>query len=90
NNFPWPEPNAKQKIAVEQAAQAILDIRTPYLKTNNSFADLYDPLTMPADLRKAHQKLDTTVDSCYRKEKFKTDAERLSLLFERYRRLKAG
>ncbi|KOR33507.1 methylase, partial [Achromatium sp. WMS3] len=65
NNFPWPEPNAKQKIAVEQAAQAILDIRTPYLKTNNSFADLYDPLTMPADLRKAHQKLDTTVDSCY-------------------------
>ncbi|SEH05701.1 Uncharacterised protein [Candidatus Venteria ishoeyi] len=39
---------------------------------------------MPADLRKAHQKLDAAVERCYRKEKFKTDAERLSFLFARY------
>ncbi|SEH07461.1 DNA methyltransferase [Candidatus Venteria ishoeyi] len=50
----------------------------------NTLADLYDPLTMPADLRKAHQKLDAAVERCYRKEKFKTDAERLSFLFARY------
>jgi hypothetical protein len=42
---------------------------------------------MPADLRKAHQKLDAAVDACYRKEKFTTDAERLSWLFARYKTL---
>jgi hypothetical protein len=82
NNFPFPEPTVAQKIKVEQAATAILEIRNQY--QDSTLADLYDPLTMPADLRKAHQKLDNAVEMCYRKEKFRDDAERLSFLFHSF------
>lgn len=53
----------------------------------SSLADLYDPLTMPPDLTKAHQALDRAVDRLYRKKPFASDKERLELLFERYRTL---
>lgn len=88
NNFPWPEPDDKQRKAVEKAAQAVLDARTKY--PTSTLADMYDPTAMPADLRKAHNALDKAVDQCYRKEKFADDMERLTLLFERYQQLTAG
>ena len=52
NNFPWPEPNEEQKAKIEKTAQAILDARD--LFPDSSFADLYDELTMPMELRTAH------------------------------------
>ncbi|MFN9401434.1 MAG: type IIL restriction-modification enzyme MmeI, partial [Dolichospermum sp.] len=65
NNYPFPENvNEKQKQKVEIAAQAVLDTRDKY--PDSSLADLYDPLTMPPDLVKAHQILDKAVDLCYR------------------------
>ncbi len=88
NNFPWPEPNEALKEHVEKAAQAVLDSRDNY--PDSSLADLYDPLTMPSDLRKAHQQLDNAVDRCYRKEAFKDDADRLAFLFNEYARLTQG
>ncbi|MDO9012074.1 MAG: class I SAM-dependent DNA methyltransferase [Gallionella sp.] len=52
-----------------------------------SLADLYDPLTMPPALVKAHQALDRAVDACYRKAAFTSDAQRVEFLFERYQQL---
>ena len=52
-----------------------------------SLADLYDPLTMPPVLVKAHQALDRAVDACYRKAAFISDAQRVEFLFERYQQL---
>lgn len=85
NNFPFPEDvSDKQKTAVEQAAQAVLDTRKPYLDKGDSLADLYDPLIMPADLCKAHQKLDKAVDRCYRTQPFTGERERIEFLFQEY------
>ena len=53
NNFPWPNPTNEQKEKIEKTAQLILDARAKY--PNSSLADLYDELTMPSELRKAHQ-----------------------------------
>ena len=62
NNFPWPEsPTDAQKQKIETAAQAVLDARAAH--PNASLADLYDPLTMPPNLVKAHQALDVAVDA---------------------------
>ncbi len=63
NTFPWPTPNEKQKAKIEQTAQAILDARAKY--PNSSLADLYDELTMPVELRKAHQQNDIAVMEAY-------------------------
>ena len=63
NNFPWPIPTEKQKAKIEQTAQAILDARALY--PDSSLADLYDELTMPAELRKAHQQNDKAVLQAY-------------------------
>jgi len=53
----------------------------------SSLADLYDPLTIPGDLLKAHQKLDKAVDAAYGKRTFATEAERVAYLFELYQKL---
>ena len=63
NNFPWPEPSEEQKAKIEQTAQAILDARALY--PDASLADLYDPLTMPPELLKAHQANDKAVMQAY-------------------------
>ncbi len=63
NNFPWPNPTEEQKQKIAQTAQAILDARTLYPKC--SLADLYDDLTMPPELRKAHQNNDRVVMQAY-------------------------
>ncbi len=65
NNFPWPNPTDEQKEKIERTAKAILDARACY--PESSLADLYDPLTQPATLRKAHQANDRAVYEAYGK-----------------------
>ena len=79
NTFPLPDADSQ---SIGQYAQAVLDARTNH--PGQTLADLYDPRTMPADLRKAHEKLDKAVDRLYRREPFKDDHERLEFLLERY------
>lgn len=101
NNFPWPDlpgkleqnkpqtPAHQAQTAIEKAAQAVLDARAQF--PTSSLADLYDPLTMPPALLKAHQQLDKAVDAAYAlcggKKTWKNDAERVAFLFERYQHL---
>lgn len=83
NNFPWPEnPNVKQIKAIETAAQKVLDVRADF--PNSSLADMYDPLSMPSSLVKAHNELDKAVDLAYRSQSFTTEAKRMEFLFELY------
>ncbi len=63
NNFPWANPTEEQKAKIEQTAQGILDARALY--PDSSLADLYDELTMPPELRTAHQKNDRAVMEAY-------------------------
>ena len=63
NNFPWPTPTDEKKKNIEKTAQMILDARNKY--SNSSLADLYDELTMPQELRKAHQMNDIAVMDAY-------------------------
>lgn len=88
NNFPWPEaPDDKQLAAVESAAQAVLHARKGF--PNASLADLYDPLSMPPALVKAHTELDRAVDLCYRPQPFQNDRQRVEHLFALYEKLTA-
>lgn len=83
NNYPFPkEPSNKNKEKMERAAQKILDVRAKYPKS--SLADLYNPLTMPPDLVKAHQALDKAVDLCYRPQPFTNERNRIEFLFNLY------
>jgi hypothetical protein len=77
----------KQRASVELAAQAVLDARAKY--TTSTLADLYDPLTMPAPLLKAHQALDCAVDRCYRPDPFPSDHHRVEYLFAIYEKITA-
>jgi len=85
NNFPWPEPDARQRAAVEAAAQGVLDSRAQF--KGQTLADLYDPLAMPKPLRDAHKALDRAVDKCYRAAPFTSERQRVEYLFELYQRL---
>lgn len=85
NTFPWPTPTDKQRTSIETAAQAVLDARAAHPGAN--LADLYDPLTMPPDLVKAHQKLDAVVDASYGYKGGSTDAARVAFLFKLYQEL---
>ena len=100
NNYPWPftpaaeQANAsdaqvhKAQAAIEAAAQAVLDARAAH--PGSSLADLYDPMTMPAGLLKAHQKLDAAVDKAYQlaggPKTYAGDAARVAFLFSLYQR----
>ncbi|HWU77665.1 MAG TPA: DNA methyltransferase [Rhodanobacter sp.] len=84
----------KLRAAIETAAQAVLDARAKF--PDAALADLYDPLSMPPALVKAHQALDRAVDAAYvaaekaagrKPPKLGTDAERVAFLFERYQQL---
>jgi hypothetical protein len=89
NNYPWPEnPTDKQKEQIEKAAQKVLDARAEF--PNSSLADLYDPLTMPPILVKAHNELDKAVDLAYRPQPFTSDANRMEFLFDLYEKYTAG
>lgn len=85
NNFPWPDATDDQKSRISEAAKGVLEVRDKY--ADQSYADLYDPLTMPPDLLKAHQKLDKEVEKAYRKEPFVDDDDRITFLFDLYRKL---
>jgi hypothetical protein len=88
NNYPWPQsPTAKQKKAVETAAQKVLDVRAQF--PGASLADLYDPLSMPPALVKAHAELDRAVDLCYRSQPFTNERQRVEYLFGLYEQLTA-
>jgi len=88
NNYPWPEtPSEKQVKAIEAAAQKVLDARLEF--PNSSLADLYDPLTMPPTLVKAHNELDKAVDLAYRPQAFASEANRMVFLFELYEKYTA-
>jgi hypothetical protein len=84
NNFPWPNSTEKQIHEIESLGQKVLDIRSDFPKSN--LASLYDPLTMPLALVKAHQKLDKTVENAYGR-KFDDDSQRVAYLFELYQTL---
>jgi len=83
NNYPWPQnvSDAKRR-AVEAAAQGVLDARGAH--PDSSLADLYDPLSMPPKLTKAHSKLDRAVDRCYRSQPFRSERNRVEYLFTLY------
>ena len=86
NNFPWPNPTEGQKTKIEQTAQAILDARALY--PNASLADLYDELTMPVELRKAHQQNDRAVMAAYGFDaKTMTEDRVTAALFRLYQQL---
>lgn len=84
NNYPWPKGVSERQVsAVESAVQVVLDERAKH--ADSSLADMYDPLTMPPGLVKAHNALDKAVDKCYRGTKFASEMERLEYLFGLYK-----
>ena len=86
NNFPWPTPTDEQKAKIEQTAQAILDARALY--PDSSLADLYDELTMPVELRRAHQDNDRAVMAAYGFPiKTMTESQCVAELFKLYQLL---
>lgn len=85
NNFPWPTPTEKQKEKIEQAAQSILDARALY--PDSSLADLYDEVTMPAELRKAHQANDKAVMEAYGFKSTMGEGDIVAELFKLYSKL---
>ena len=87
NNFPWPIVTDKQIAEIEKLAQGIINVRDNY--KGASLADLYDPLTMPPDLLKAHRVLDSAVMKLYGfpvKKDF-TEADCVAALMQLYQKL---
>lgn len=90
NNFPWPlDATDKQLDAISTATQGVLDARAQF--PGSAPASLYDPMTMPQVLVKAHQVLDRAVDAAYvssgGKKSWASDAERVAFLFSLYQKL---
>lgn len=93
NNFPWCNSTDEQKAKIEKTAQGILDARALYPEC--SLADLYDDLTMPKELRKAHQENDKAVMEAYGfykkdengKRTWLTESETVAKLMEMYQKL---
>jgi len=88
NPFPWPDglaENPKTQNALEALARTILDARAAF--PDSTLAQLYDPITMPPALRRAHTALDTAVERLYSRTGFPSDATRVAHLFARYAQL---
>ena len=85
NNFPWPTPTDEQKARIEQTAQGILDARAQY--PDSSLADLYDPLTMPVELRRAHAANDKAVMAAYGFSTKMSEADCVAELMKLYQKL---
>jgi len=85
NNFPWPQVTEAQRTKIEQTAQGILDARALY--PDSSFADLYDDLTMPYELQKAHRANDAAVLEAYGFPKDATESDIVARLFKMYQEL---
>lgn len=83
NNFPWPvDPTEVQIAAIGVAAEAVFKARAD--SPTSTYADMYDPLSMPPELTKAHNKLNKVVDAAYGKKGFATEAARVAYLFQLY------
>lgn len=82
NTFPFPKITDAQKTSLEELAQDILDIRDQNF--DMTLGEMYNPETMPEELREAHHRLDLAVERCYRPEPFTSDEERLEYLFKLY------
>ena len=85
NTFPFPDLSPNQKNILEESVHNLLDVREKY--SNLTLSELYDKQQMPDDLKLAHKQIDTLVESCYRKELFISDEERLEYLFKMYESL---
>ncbi len=85
NNFPWCTPTPEQKAKIEKTAQGILDARAKY--PDCSLADLYDEITMPSALRKAHQENDRAVMQAYGFDIKMTESECVAELMKMYKEL---
>ena len=85
NNFPWPTPSPEQKVSIEKTAQGILDARALY--PDSSLADLYDPLIMPPELRKAHDRNNIAVMKAYGFPISMSEAECVAALMKMYQEL---
>ena len=85
NNFPWPSPTSEQRLKIEQTAQRILDARALY--PDNSLADLYDPLTMPPELRRAHDLNNAAVMKAYGFPTSMSEADCVAALMKMYQEL---
>ena len=84
NNFPWPSPTEKQRLAIKAESEGILKAREKYPEL--SLAELYDSTSMLPELLRAHQKLDRTVEAAYGRN-FDDDNQRVTYLFELYQKL---
>ena len=85
NTFPFPIITDRQKHELQVLAQSVLDIRDQHF--DMTLGEMYNPETMPADLKTAHHLLDMAVERCYRSEPFASDEERLECLFKLYEKM---
>ena len=85
NTFPFPKISAEQKERLKDCAWEVLGARAEH--TEMTLGEMYNPETMPVDLRLAHQALDAAIERCYRPEPFTSDEERLEYLFKLYERM---
>jgi hypothetical protein len=88
NTFPLPVLTEQNKADLTECAEAILLVRESHFPA--TIADLYDPETMPDNLRKAHESNDEVLERIYIGRRFKNDTERLEKLFEMYAKMTAG
>lgn len=85
NTFPFPSINDTQREELGALAQEVIDVRDQHYEI--ALGELYNPESMPEDLKEVHHRLDLAVDSCYRPEPFASDEERLECLFKLYAKM---
>lgn len=85
NTFPFPKISAEQKEELTALAREVLGVRAEHIEM--TLGEMYNPETMPVDLRLAHLALDAAIERCYRPEPFLSDEERLEYLFKLYERM---
>lgn len=85
NTFPFPSISETQKQELEKLAQEVLDVRDQHF--DMTLGEMYNPESMPEDLKEVHHRLDLAVDHCYRPEPFSSDEERLECLFKLYAKM---
>ena len=85
NSFPFPKINEEQKERLSALAENILLTRENH--TEMTLGEMYNPESMPQDLKYAHQAMDIAVEQCYRPEPFTSDEERLEYLFKLYEKM---
>ena len=85
NTFPFPSISETQKKELERLAQEVLDVRDQHFDMTPG--EMYNPESMPEDLKEVHHRLDLAVDHCYRPEPFSSDEERLECLFKLYAKM---